>query len=298
MHTHLISAICTPLQEDHSLHLPGLEAHISDQWQHGIRGLLVAGTMGLMQLQSDRTYQRLIEHCVHLSRGQGEIWVGVGDTSFARTRDRIEIAEQFRIDGVVVLSPYLVKYSQKELIDYFNTLADCATTPLYLYDLPQLTGTKLELQTVRALANHPNILGIKCSGAWEDTRQLIDCIGSQLRVIPAQPHLVDQLIRVGVRDNLDGIFGIAPRLSIDIAQAAESGDWTKASQLQQKISQLLQLLREKYTVFAGCEVILNARGIPGRITCAPMQRLSNEARDGLLMEPVVQEILSTTGCQV
>lgn len=298
MKTQLISAICTPLREDHTLHSSGLEAHLEDQWIHGIGGLLVAGTMGLMQLQTDTVYHELIEQSVHFSRGRGEIMVGVGDTCVARTRDRINVVQNFDIDGIVVLSPYLITFSQAELIDYFQSLADATSKPLYLYDLPGLTGTKLSISTVETLAIHPNIRGIKCSGAWEETRQLIDRVGHNFRVIPAQPHLIDQLVRLGIRDNLDGIFSVAPDWSVGAAQAAESGDWAKASSLQQKLSQLLLLLREKYTIFGGCEVILNARGIPGRLAPAPMRRLNEEQRNQLLDEPLVRQLIAGSSCAI
>ncbi|MCC7087218.1 MAG: dihydrodipicolinate synthase family protein [Pirellulales bacterium] len=287
----LISAICTPLRDGQSLDDASLEAHLEDQWSHGIGGLLVAGTMGLMQLQTDRVYRDLVEQSVRLSRRRGEIMVGVGDTCFSRTRDRIQMVEQFDIDGVVVLSPYLIKFSQEELLDYFRTLADISSKPLYLYDLPALTGTKLALSTVEALAKHPNVGGIKCSGLWEETRQLIDVVGDRFRVIPAQPHLVDQLARVGVRENLDGIFSIAPHWSIGIVRAAECGDWARAAGLQQKLSQLLRLLREQYTIFGGCEVILAAKGMPCQLAPAPLRRLTAQEKERLLSESLIQELI-------
>ncbi len=143
MKTRLITALCTPLHEDHTLHAGSLEFHIEDQLQYGISGLLAAGTMGLMQLQTDNTYFELVKNSVLFNKSRAELLVGVGDTSFARTLDRIRLVEQFDIDGVVVLSPYLVKYSQAELIDYFASLAKESSKPLYMYDLPGLTGTKL-----------------------------------------------------------------------------------------------------------------------------------------------------------
>jgi 4-hydroxy-tetrahydrodipicolinate synthase len=291
MKTHLIAAVCTPLRDDHTLNVESLEAHIEDQWRHGIAGFLLAGTMGLMQLQTDETYRQLIEHGVRFSKGMGEVLVGVGDASVARTRDRIQFVERFDVDGIVALSPFFIKFSQTELIDYFTALADAATKPLYLYDLPGLTGTTLSLQTVETLAAHSNIRGIKCSGAWESTRQLMDRVGKRLRVIPAQPHLIDQLIRAGIHDNLDGIFAVVPDLAVAIAQAAEAGDWNTAARLQQKMSRLLNLLRDDYNIFGGCEAILGARGIACRLSPAPMTRLNADERSRLLSEPLVRDLV-------
>ena len=296
MKTRITVAICTPLKDDGGLDIAGLEAHINEVQRHGMNGLLVAGTMGLMQLQTEKTYRDLISHSVRAARGRNELMVGVGDASFVRTRDRMQLAEQFAIDGVVVLSPYLVKFSQPELIDYFRTLADASRIPLYMYDLPGLTGTRIELDTVLQLTKHPNIRGIKCSGAWDETRQLMDRVPDTFRVIPAQPHLVDHLIRAGVPDNLDGIFGIAPNWTAAIAETAEAGNWDLSARVQKKLSGLLQLLRHRYNIFDAAELIFSARGISGRLSHAPMRQLTKQQKSDFVDEPLVQELLGTGRC--
>jgi 4-hydroxy-tetrahydrodipicolinate synthase len=292
MQTRLISALCTPLNDDGSLHVEGLAAHIDDQWRHGIAGLLVGGTMGLMQLLDDATYRDLVRRSVDLSRGRGEVLVGVGDTSFTRTLGRIQYVEQFDVDGVVVLSPYFFQLGQAELIDYFEGLADCSKKPLFLYDLPGRTKTTLELDTVLRLAKHPNIRGIKCSGEYTGTRRLMDIAGDAFRVVPAQPLIVDMLVRCGVRENLDGIFAILPGLAVGIAEAAEKGDYVTAASLQADMTEFLHLIVGKYPLFPSCTVILNARGIPGRVHPVPMKTLDSDQAAKLLAEPLVRKLLS------
>lgn len=292
MNTHLITALCTPLQDDGALHVDGLAAHLDDQWRHGIPGVFVAGTMGLMQLLNDETYRELVRHAVHLSEGRGEILVGVGDASFTRTLTRIRYVEQFDVDGVVVLSPYFQQLSQSELIDYFEGLADRSEKPLFLYDFPKLTRTSLTLETVLHLSKHPNIRGIKCSGEYTGTRRLIDHLGDSFRVIPSESTLVDTLVHCGVRENLDGIFGILPGLAVGIVQAAESGDYALAAKRQSDLTEFLHLVADKYSRFPACTVILNARGIPGRVHPFPMRSLDPAEAEQLLNEPLVRRLLA------
>ena len=287
----LFSAVGTPLTPDETLHVEGFERHLADQWRAGITGVLIGGTMGLMQLLSDATYRQLIEHGVRVSSGRGEVMIGAGDASFARTRDRIELLNQRRLDGVVVLAPYLWKFSQEELVDYFTALADLSRSPLYLYDLPGLTGTKLSLETVLTVARHSNVRGIKCSCEFSWTRQLIDAAPKGFRVITAQADLVDILIRHGVTQHIDGVFALAPDWTVGIARAATAGDWDAAAALQRKLSTLLQALRE-FGIFPSFTALLNARGIPGNYGPAPMRPLSNERREQLLALPIVAELLA------
>jgi 4-hydroxy-tetrahydrodipicolinate synthase len=294
MRTHLISAICTPLNDEDSLHVDGLAAHLEDQWRHGVSGVLIAGSMGLMQLLDDATYRDLVRHGVGLSHGRGEVLVGVGDTSYRRTLHRIQYAEQFDVDGLVVLAPFFYPFGQADLINYFRALADQSQKPLYLYDLPVRTRTKLELETVLQLSQHPNIRGIKCSDEWATTRRLMDHVRDDFRVVPAQPLLVDELIRCGVRSNLDGIFAIVPDLTASIVEAAERDDWQQAAARQQELTELLCLVRDKYPLFPACSAILNARGIPGKVFPLPLRPLEPRQQEQLFDEPLVRQRFSKT----
>lgn len=292
MKSSLISAICTPLDADEGLHVEGLQAHVEDQWRSGITGILVGGSMGRMQLLADQTYRDLVEHSVRITAGRGELMVGVGDTSFARTRDRIRMVEQLDIDSVVVLTPYFMRYSQEELVDYYRSLADMSRKPLYLYNLPLVTGAELALETVIRVSRHPNIHGIKCSCPLAWARQLMDRVDDRFRIIVANPFMVDMLVRFGVRQQLDGVYSVAPKWAVNIVEAAECGDWDMAARRQVRMTALRRLVPDKYPVDPAFSVILNARGIPGNYGPAPMRRLSEEQRQRLLDEPIVRELVS------
>jgi 4-hydroxy-tetrahydrodipicolinate synthase len=287
----LISAICTPLTDDDSLHVEGLAAHLEDQWKHGISGVLVGGTMGLMQLLDDQTYRDLVSQSVKLSKGRGEILVGVGDTSYKRTLERIRFVEKFDVDGIVILSPYFYQLGQAELIAYFQSLADQAKKPIFLYDLPGRTKTTIELDTVLQLSKHPNIRGIKCSGEWTGVRRLIDRVDPSFRVVPAQPLMVDHLARLGYGENLDGVYSIVPGLSTSIVEAVAKGDEKLAAVQQGKLTELLMVLVSAYPLFPACSAVLNARGIPGKVHHLPTKSLTKEQTERLLSDPRVSPLL-------
>lgn len=290
----LISAIGTPLTDNgERLHVEGLEAQVEDQWRGGMTGLLVAGTMGMLQLLSDETWEDLVDHCIRLSRGRGEVLVGVGDAGLTRTLARVERTNARKVDGVVALSPYFLKFGQAELVDYYTAIADASRHPLYLYDLPVLTGTKLSLETVATLARHRNIAGIKCSCEFNWTRQLLDLNLPDFRVIVAQAELIDVLFRAGVTAHLDGIFAAAPHWVSDIARSAVRGDWESAAVAQKKLIALLQLVREG-PVMPTFSAIMNARGIPGNFAPRPHRPLDARRREAVLQSPIVRELLTGT----
>ena len=285
-----ITAIGTPLSDDQSLHEKGLEAHLAEQIGAGIDGILAAGTMGLMQLQADATYQQLARRCAEIAGGKMEVLIGAGDASFARTRDRIAFLNTLKIDGVALLAPYFVTFTQDELIDYFRALADFSKAPIYLYDLPQRTRCKLETPTVLELSKHPNIRGIKCSDELGGTRQLADVVPAAFRVIVAQPDLVDLTLRHGLNEQLDGMWALAPRWAKAIGQAVTAGEWEAAAAHQRELSALKRLIVQR-GVFASMTCILNARGVSGSFAPRPYRLLSAEQQRLLLAEPIVQKLL-------
>lgn len=290
MPTRLTSAICTPLHPDGTLHVEGLRAHIEAQLTAGIDGILVAGTMGLMQMQTDPTYASLIEESVNSVAGRCELWVGVGDASFARTLARIGVAQRHAVDGLVVLTPYFVKFTEAELIRYFLELAEASTKPLFLYDLPTLTGTALSMELIERVIEHPNIHGLKCTRTWEWTTELYERFGERTRVIPAQPERVADLVRLNVPDNLDGLFAIFPNQSRALADAADRGDWPKAAKLQADLSAFLVTAREK-SLFGAVTVVMNAMEIAGEMAPSPIYQLSKVEAQQLLQQPLIQRLI-------
>lgn len=288
---YFISAVGTPLDAVEGLHREGLRAHLEDQARGSVDGILVAGTMGLLQLLSDSTYLELIKASVACWSSKGETLVGVGDCSFVRTRDRIRMVNEFKVDGTVALAPYFMKFSQEELIDYYTALADESRAPVYLYDLPQRTGTTLGADTVRKLAGHPNIRGIKCSGDVAQARLLADeLMGPDFRVILAQPLISDVLLQAGYREHLDGAFGIFPSWVRQMKEAASQERWHAAAVLSQKMSALIGVL-QRYGVFQGMTGILNARGIPGNFAPRPHRALTSDELQRLRSEPAIAELL-------
>jgi 4-hydroxy-tetrahydrodipicolinate synthase len=284
----LIGALGTPLDDDECLHEAGLEKHLDEQWSMRVGGVLVAGTMGVMQLLRDATYLRLVRRSIELSRGRGQVYIGAGDTSLARTRDRIVCLNEYTCDGVFVITPYFLKFGQAELIDYYRSLADLSSNPLYIYDAPARTGTKLEFETVERLAEHPNIFGIKCTCDVEWTRELLTRVDGQFRVIPSALSDVHLLLREGIMQHLDGLFALMPHWTAAISRAAEAKDWSRVDEYKNRFVGLFELVR-RFGSFASYTAIVNARGIPGNFAPAPLRPLSEIDRDTLLRDSLFHE---------
>lgn len=292
----MISAIGTPLDAEDRLHKDGLRLHIEDQWDGRADGLLVAGTMGMMQMLSDEAYQDLVRLSVEFSSGRGELMVGVGDTSLRRTLDRIEYVNKFQVDGTVVISPYFCPgIDQKWLVDYFRALADASRSPMFLYELPGIVGYGLEPETVCAVADHPNIAGIKWSGPVERLRWVQDRVPAGFRIIVAQPFNIDAFAHAGITEFLDGIFSLVPHWFAAYADALVAQDHEVIAKQHRRAVSIGEALFSE-NAWRTFTAILNMRGIPGRFAALPIPGPTTQIIEKLKQSPIVQEILADLPC--
>ena len=283
----MIGALGTPLSDGEKLHHEGLELHLKEQWENGLRSTFVAGTMGFMPMLLDSTYRELVEQSQKICRDKIELLVGVSDTGTARVLERIEFTNRFELDGIVAMTPYFLPFSQEELIDFFTTLADCSTNPLFLYDIPGRTGVKLEMETVLRLAEHPNIRGGKftCDVNW--TRELFPKVDpDKFRVITVAPAEIEICMRQGMVQQLDGIFAMMPHWSGQMIEAVEAENWDEAKKIREKFGHLLDVIIP-LDPFASYTVIAGDRGIPGRFAPLPFPQIDQDGIEKIRSDEII-----------
>lgn len=293
--TRLFAAAGTPLTPDEQLHELGLSLQLERMRSAGLAGVLIAGTFGAIQMLSDRTYRQLVEQSAQLRQPGMEMMIGISDMSLTRTRQRLSWVNRFAFDGVVALPPHFLAFRQEELIAYYRAIADESRCPLYLYDLPQRTHIDLELPTILALAEHPNIAGIKCSSSADKARQIMRAIPesrSDFRVFVAAPDRLGQLVAEGeFIDHLDGIYALAPHWSMSVVRAAQRGDIEALKKGQDELLQLRDALR-KHGGMSALTVLMNGAGIPGNFAPAPFLPPTRAQEQALLDLPVIRRLLA------
>lgn len=259
-----ITAVGTPLDDKGRLIERSFKRHLRDQCKNGVDGLLIMGTMGMMPCLSSKTYVQSADVAVEEVNGKAKAMVGVGDNSIERTIERIRFIKNLKIDAVVATTPFYFTSSQKDLVFYFTELADKSPFPLYLYDLPQRTKVKIEIETVLKLSEHKNIKGIKCSDDPAETRKLFDAFsGKEFEVISAHYDLIDVFLRYGMRLHLDGFFSLMPSWIKEIKIAYLKNDFEKITYIQKKMTWLRDEFL-KLGVFPAFTIAMNILGFEGR----------------------------------
>lgn len=131
------------------------------QIRNGTTALVPCGTTGEAPTLSHEEHRRLIELAIRTSAGRVPVIAGAGSNSTATTIAMVAEAEWLGADGVLCIVPYYNRPSQDGLYQHFKAVQAATTLPVILYDVPARTGTSLAFDTIVALAQLPNILGIK-----------------------------------------------------------------------------------------------------------------------------------------
>jgi 4-hydroxy-tetrahydrodipicolinate synthase len=211
-----------------------------------IDGLILAATSGEgMSLGSDEL-ERLVavtRAAISESRRYLPICLGLSGASTPKMLDTLDETAAWPIDGYLIASPYYTRPSQRGLVQHFTTLADHASWPVVLYNIPYRTAVNLTNETLLQLAGHPNIVGIKDCSA--DRAQSIDFLARRpagFRVLTGE----DAQYHEALCDGADGAILLSAHLETEAFAAVRTlmkqGDRDAAQACWETISGLTRLL--------------------------------------------------------
>jgi 4-hydroxy-tetrahydrodipicolinate synthase len=138
-----------------------LVAHFTKQ---PIDGLILAATSGegmTLDIAELERIVALVRAEISASRRYLPICLGLSGAVTSKMQDLLDETAAWPIDGYLIASPYYLRPSQRGLIQHFTALADHASWPIVLYNIPYRTGVNIENDTLLRLAEHPNIVGLK-----------------------------------------------------------------------------------------------------------------------------------------
>ena len=211
-----------------------------------IDGLILAATSGEgMSLGSDEL-ERLVavtRAAISESRRYLPICVGLSGASTHKVLDALDETAAWPIDGYLIASPYYTRPSQRGLVQHFTALADHASWPIVLYNIPYRTAVNLTVETLLQLAAHRNIVGIKDCSA--DRAQSIDLLARRpagFRVLTGE----DAQYHEALCDGADGAILLSAHLETEAFAAVRTlmkqGDRDAAQACWETISGLTRLL--------------------------------------------------------
>ena len=212
---------------------------IEHQIKAGTHGLVPTGTTGETPTLSGAERLRLVEICVEVSAGRVPVIAGTGTNATAATIELQAHAKTVGADAGLVVAPYYNKPPQSGLLAHFEAVANAVELPLVLYNIPGRSIVDISLETMEALANHPNIVGVK------------DATGDIARVTQQRLACGDDFVQLSGEDasalgyNVHGGHGaisvtsnVAPALCAQFQSACLEGRWDEARALNDRLQPL------------------------------------------------------------
>ena len=208
--------------------------------------MILAATSGEGLLLSIAELERLVtvvREELDATRRDLPVCLGLAGAATAKMLDMLDETAAWPIDGYLVSSPYYLRPSQRGLQQHFTALADRAASPIVLYNIPYRSGVNLTNETLLALAEHQNVVGMKDCGA--DRAASIEL----LRLRPAGFRVLtgeDALYHDALLDGADGAVLLSAHLETDTFAAVlahlKMGDRDAAAACWQDVCELTGLL--------------------------------------------------------
>lgn len=235
-------AIVTPFRGG-DVDYGAFRALIDWQIESGTDAIIVCGTTGEAATLTPTERRKVIEVCVEQVNRRVPVIAGSGSNSTARAVELSKEAEKLGTDGLLVVTPYYNKATQKGLVRHYFAVADAVDTPVIVYNVPSRTGVKCTAETYAILAEHPNINGVKeASGDFALITDTVNLCPADFSVWSGNDEETAAITLLGGRGVISVAANIVPREMHALCELCFDNDFVAAGDLQLKLSELLRTL--------------------------------------------------------
>ena len=235
-------AIVTPFTED-GINFPEFGRMIDAQIAGHTDAIIVAGTTGEAATMSDAEHKEAIKFAVEHTKGRVPVVAGTGSNDTAYAIQLSQYAEKVGADGLLLVTPYYNKCTQKGLIAHFNKIADSVNIPCILYDVPSRTGVSIKVPAYAELSKHPNIVAVKeANGDLSSILRLRFAVGDELAVYSGNDDQIVPILSLGGMGVISVLSNVAPKETHDICQLYFDGKVKEAAKLQIAFTDLADAL--------------------------------------------------------
>ena len=226
-------ALITPMNEDGSVNYIKVEEILEEQIAGGTDCIIACGTTGEASTLTVEEHLDVIKRTIEIVNKRIPVIAGTGSNSTETAVEFSKEAQEYGADGVLVVSPYYNKATQKGLIQHFSAIANAIDIPVVLYNIPGRTGVNIEPETIAYLVNNvPNIVGVKeASGNFSNAIKTLR-LCPEIDMYSGNDDQVVPLMSIGAKGVISVLSNVAPRQTHDMCQAALDGDFVKARKMQ------------------------------------------------------------------
>jgi dihydrodipicolinate synthase/N-acetylneuraminate lyase len=284
----LFAPLVTPFAHDESLDRKAILENLERYSKTPLDGYLVNGTSGEAEMLTER--ERLAMVRLVVENTDRPVVAGLAPTSIRAGLKEMESLGTLPLKALLIRTPSYYG-SQLDQVEFYHTLAQESPHPVMVYQIPQCTGLKLAGDQLQAIAEHPNIVGVKDS--LGDLALLNEVRWPQrFQYFLGASALIQPGLAAGAHGGILALANVVPELCRELLDlSADPMRTSEARALQQKLIPLNRLLGgSRGFGVAGLKAACEMRGYNGGLPRRPLRKLSEAQREEL--DRVLQRALT------
>ena len=236
------TALVTPLNEN-GIDYERLKKNIDLQYENGTAAIVICGTTGENAVQTQAEHDELVRVAVNHTAGRMKVIAGIGSNDTQHALHNAQNAKAVGADGVLMVTPYYNKSTQKGLVEHFTYVADRVEIPLILYNVPSRTGIGIGAETYKTLSTHPNINGVKeASGDFSLIGKTLALCGDELYLWSGNDDNTVPMMAMGALGVISVASNLVPGVLSKLCALCLDGDYAAAAALYGKYAALFSTL--------------------------------------------------------
>ena len=237
-------AIATPMKENLEVNYDKLDEMLEEQIAGGTDAIVICGTTGESATMTEEEHAATIRFAIERVNHRIPVIAGTGSNC---TRTAIQLSKEAQedgADGLLLVTPYYNKATQKGLIQHYTAVAKSVDLPIIMYNVPGRTGCNIQPETAAKLAKDiDNIVAIKAAtGNLAQESKTMALAEGRLDMYSGEDGLIVPLMSIGAKGVISVLSNVAPKQTHDICATFAAGDVAKAAQLQFKALELVDAL--------------------------------------------------------
>lgn len=236
-------AIITPMHEDRTINYEAFAKMLDFQIENGTDAIVVVGTTGEASTLNTREHRDAIKFTMEYVNHRVPVIAGCGSNNTAYGIEMARSACSYNVDGLLLVTPYYNKTTQKGLISHYRMYHDATDKPIILYNVPSRTGVNLLPETLAELAKLPRINGVKeASGNISQVMKVRALCGDELNIWSGNDDQIPAVMACGGKGVISVLANVCPQQTHDMVMAYLNGDANKCTDMMAEYLELANAL--------------------------------------------------------
>lgn len=269
------TAISTPFDEN-GVNLKEFEKLINNQIQNKVDAIIVCGTTGEASTMNTEEKLATIECAAKTSNGRIPIIAGTGGNNTRQVIEYSKQVENLGVDGLLIVTPYYNKCTQRGLIEHYTKIAESVSLPIILYSVPSRTGVNIEPKTCLELSKIENIVAIKeASGNLSQVAEIAHLCGDNLNIYSGNDDQIVPILSLGGIGVISVLSHVLPEYTHNMVYNFLNGNIKEATKMQLDVIPLVKALFSEVNPIP-VKAALNIIGYNYGIPRLPLTKMSSE----------------------